>query len=138
MKKPKKSKLLDLREEKVHYPILSRWEPDYLAKKISQVLEANGEPVTPASLKSYAAILESDLQGSLGVPKKRRGIMKKQKQAKAEVEEVDVTDLYRGKKMSELPPELQAALLGAVVTTDEERMAEKLRLAKKKKPKPDK
>lgn len=54
------------------FPILSQWEPVRLEEVARAMVEADNKPVTRDRMISYLAILETDLQGSLGVPGRRK------------------------------------------------------------------
>lgn len=59
------------------FPILSQWEPDRLEEVARAMVEADNKPVTQDRMISYLAILESDLQGSLGIPRRSKNVKRK-------------------------------------------------------------
>lgn len=61
----------------IDFPILSQWESDRLEEVARAMVEADNKQPTRDMMFAYLAILESDLQGSLGVPTRRKNATRK-------------------------------------------------------------
>ncbi len=106
--------VIDLSGNPEDFPVLSTWPPARLTEALHAMVAADHKEATRERLLGYAAILESDLEGS-----RSRG-------QTAEPRKTPLQD-YLNMDWHELPPELRDQLLGLEVTTDEERMEDFLR-----------
>lgn len=110
----KHQETIDLSGNPKDFPILSTWPPARLTETLRAMVVADNKEPTRERLLGYAAILESDLEGSRASGPADQG------------ERKSLQD-YLNMDWHELPADLRDELLSTEVTTDEERMEDFLR-----------